>query len=209
VTTLIDLHPAGRGQTAAVDSTTVDAASTEAELHRQFELAAAPLFDTLQRVARQLTRNAADAEDLLQDTMIKAYNAFPATRTQTHMKAWFIRIMRNVWIDDYRRSQRRPTEWLTGDIADGERRTHDRHALQTRDAVEALLIEPSLHTDVRTALLKLPEELRRALYYAYVEGFPYKEIAEMESIPVGTVMSRLFRARRRMRDLLIDRVPSS
>jgi RNA polymerase sigma-70 factor (ECF subfamily) len=142
--------------------------------------------------------------------MVRAYSAFPAMQSQMYVKAWFIRIMRNVWIDDYRRSQRRPIEWLTGDIATDGETSRDWHRLQTRDAVEALVIEPSLHTEeVRNAFRSLPAELRRAMYYAYVEGFAYKEIAQMESIPVGTVMSRLYRARHRMRDLLPGTMPAS
>lgn len=205
MTTLFDVDAAG----LAPATIAINPSSAEAELQRHFERIAVPLLETLHRVARQLTGNVPDAEDLLQDTMVRAYSAFPAMQSQILMKAWFVRIMRNVWIDNYRRSQRRPTEWLTGDIADGGRKTQDCRQQQTRDAVEALVIEPSLHTEVRSAFRSLPEDLRRAMYYAYVEGFPYKEIAQMESIPVGTVMSRLYRARRTMRDLLSDRVPRS
>lgn len=209
VTTLIDVDPAGLAPAPTVDITPAHPSLTKAERHRQFESAAEPLLRTLQRIAWQLTRNVADAEDLLQDTMVRAYTAFPAMQSQAYVKAWFVRIMRNIWIDDYRRSQRRPTEWLTSEIAEEGRNAYDRQPLQTRDALEIQLIEPSLHSEVRTALRSLPEDLRRALYYAYVEGYSYKDIAQMESIPVGTVMSRLYRARRRMRELLADRVPRS
>jgi len=180
-----------------------------ADMRRQFELTAAPLFVTLHRIAWKLTGNASDAEDLLQDTMVKAYSAFPALQTQDHMKAWFVRIMRNIWIDDYRRNQRRPIEWLSGDVGHSGMYADVSCPQSTRDAVEGQLIGASLDSEVRNAFRSLPEDLRRAMYYAYVEGFPYKEIAQMESIPVGTVMSRLSRARRRMRDLLGDRVPSA
>jgi RNA polymerase sigma-70 factor, ECF subfamily len=167
-------------------------------LRRRFEDEVAPLRSTLQRVARQWSKNADDAEDLVQDTMVRAYSGFPAVRSRTHMKAWFIRIMRNIWIDDYRRGQRRPTECLTGDVGDWQWDGQCRNALQRRDAVEGLLIETTLQAEVRDASRSVPEDLRRALYYAYVEGRPYKEIARLESIPLGTVMSRRYRTRRNL-----------
>jgi RNA polymerase sigma-70 factor, ECF subfamily len=209
VSTLIDVDTPGLAPPTTIDTTPAHPSSDKAERHRQFECAALPLLRTLQCIAWQLTRNVADAEDLLQDTMVRAYTAFPTMQSQAHIKAWFIRIMRNIWIDDYRRSQRRPTERLTGDITEEGQPAHDRRPLQTRDALEILMMEPSLHSEVRIALRSLPEDLRRPLYFAYVEGYPYKDIAQMEAIPVGTVMSRLYRARRRMRELLANRVPRS
>jgi RNA polymerase sigma-70 factor (ECF subfamily) len=179
-----------------------ESAILDSELRARFEEEIAPLLSTLNRVARQLTRNAADADDLVQETMVRAYSGFIARQSQTRTKAWFIRIMRNIWIDDHRRLQRRPNEWLTGDVGDWEWNTRYRQATETRDAVEAQLIGSSVDIDVRIAFRSLSDELRRALYYAYVEGLPYKDIAELESIPLGTVMSRLYRARRQLRQLL-------
>jgi RNA polymerase sigma-70 factor, ECF subfamily len=182
-----------------------ESAILDAELRTRFEREAVPLLPALNRVARQLTRNAADADDLVQETMVRAYSGFIATQSQPHTKAWFIRIMRNVWIDDHRRLQRRPAECLTGDVGDWEWHARHRHAQETRDAVEAQLIGTAAEMDVRDAFRSLSKELRRALYYAYVEGLPYKDIAEREDIPLGTVMSRLYRARRQMRQLLAQR----
>lgn len=141
--------------------------------------------------------------------MLRAYSGFIARQSQTRSKAWFIRIMRNIWIDDHRRLQRRPNEWLTGDVGDWEWNTRYRQAAEARDAVEARLIATSAEISVRNAFRSLSEELRRALYYAYVEGLPYKEIAELESIPLGTVMSRLYRARRQLRQLLAEQMSAA
>jgi RNA polymerase sigma-70 factor, ECF subfamily len=167
----------------------------------RFEGHVAPLLPTLYRVAIQMTKNAADADDLVQETMVRAYRRFIAEPAEALSKAWFVRIMQNLWIDNYRRQQRRPTEFLTGDVGDLEFDTRYRQS-SARDAVEAQLIGLPVEADVRNAVRSLPGELRRALYYAYVEGLPYKDIAQLESIPVGTVMSRLYRARRQLRKLL-------
>ena len=106
VPTLPEIAADGSTRAAPVTARTAPLATKDTELRRQFEHTAAPLLTTLHRIARRMTGNAADAEDLLQDTMVKAYIGFPALQAQTHMKAWFVRIMRNIWIDDYRRSQR-------------------------------------------------------------------------------------------------------
>ncbi len=198
VTALFDHHPA----TASVDMDTAKTTSVDADFHREFEETATPILATLFRIAWRLTGNTADAEDLLQDTMVRAYSAFPALQSQTYMKAWFVRIMRNIWIDDYRRSQRRPVEWLTDNIGDVGPFNDACREHSTRDAVEGQVIGTAPDTEVTNAFRSLPADLRRAMYYAYVEGFPYKEIARIECIPVGTVMSRLYRGRRRMRVLL-------
>jgi RNA polymerase sigma-70 factor (ECF subfamily) len=190
-----------------VTARTTPLASTDTELRRQFEHTTAPLLTTLHRIARRMTGNAADAEDLLQDTLVKAYIGFPALKTQTHMKAWFVRIMRNIWIDHYRRSQRRPAECLTGDMAEWEWITDARQAFQRRDGVETLAIGSPLRSEVKHVMQSLSDDLSRALYYAYVEGRPHKEIAQLECIPLGTVMSRLHRARQQSRQLLTEQPP--
>ena len=206
VPTLPEIAADGSTRAAPVTARTAPLATKDTELRRQFEHTAAPLLTTLHRIARRMTGNAADAEDLLQDTMVKAYIGFPALQAQTHMKAWFVRIMRNIWIDDYRRSQRPPAECLTGDMAEWEWITDARHTFQRRDGVETLVIGSSLRTEMRHAMQSLSEDLSRALYYVYVEGRPYKEIAQLESIPLGTVMSRLHRARHQSRQLLTERL---
>jgi RNA polymerase sigma-70 factor (ECF subfamily) len=202
VTTRIRAIANGFAREAASATPATEPAVLDAESRMRFEGEAIPLLSTLHCVARQLTNNAADADDLVQETMVRAYRGFIANQSQIHTRAWFIRIMQNIWIDDYRRMQRRPIECLTGDMGDWEWNTRYRQALETRDALEAQLIGTSVDMDVRKAFRSLPEELRRALYYAYVEGLPHKDIAELECIPLGTVMSRLHRARRQLRRLL-------
>lgn len=184
-------------------------AIADAESRTRFEGEVIPVLSTLHHVARQLTKNAADADDLVQETMVRAYSGFLARQSQTRSKAWFIRIMQNIWIDDYRRAQRRPTECLSGDVSDWEWNARYRQTWKTRDAVEAQLIGTSAEIEVRNAFRVLPDQLRRALFYAYVEGLPCKEIAELESIPLGTVMSRLHRGRCQLRKLVSQQVSSA
>jgi RNA polymerase sigma-70 factor, ECF subfamily len=209
VPTLPETAPDRPTRAAPTTTRTAPLVGADTELRRQFEHITAPLHTTLYRIARRMTGNAADAEDLLQDTMVKAYIGFPALQTQTPVKAWFVRIMRNIWIDDYRRSQRLPAECLTGDMAEWEWITDARHAFQRRDGVETLVIGSSLRSEMKHAMQSLSEDLSRALYYAYVEGRPYKEIAQLECVPLGTVMSRLHRARHQSRQLLTERLSPS
>lgn len=182
--------------------------AAEADLRERFERETTPLLRGLHLAARQLTVNAVDAEDLVQDTLLKAYSGFQTYQPDTHMRAWLLRIMRNVWIDDHRRSTRRPVEWLTGDVNSLEFNAYHRGGPEA-DIVEAHLIGSPFTDALCQALRELPKNLGRALYYAYVEGFAYKEIAHMERIPVGTVMSRLYRARHAMRAALVENMPGS
>jgi RNA polymerase sigma-70 factor (ECF subfamily) len=115
--------------------------------------------------------------------------------------------MRNTWIDDHRRNKARPIEHLTGDVVDWEEQAYERHAGSGRDTVESRVIESSVELEVRRAVRQLPLDLRTVIYYAYVEGLPHKQIAEIEAIPVGTVMSRLYRARQQLRGLLVETLP--
>ncbi|WP_353358256.1 sigma-70 family RNA polymerase sigma factor [Mycobacterium sp.] len=167
------------------------------------------MHDSLFGIARQLTSTVVDAEDLLQQTMVKAYSRFSSYRSDTHLKAWLVRIMRNTWIDDHRRNKARPLEHLTADVGDWEERAYERHAGSGRDTVEDRVIESSVELEVRRAVRQLPLDLRTVIYYAYVEGLPHKQIAEIEAIPVGTVMSRLYRARKQLHGLLVETLPVS
>jgi RNA polymerase sigma-70 factor, ECF subfamily len=187
----------------------VDTLTSETDLRRLFEHEAIPLHGSLFGIARQLTSNVADAEDLVQQTMVKAYSRFSSYRSDTHLKAWLVRIMRNTWIDDHRRNKARPIEHLTGDVGDWEERAYERHVGSGRDTVECRVIESSVELEVRRAVRQLPLTLRTVIYYAYVEGLPHKQIAEIEAIPIGTVMSRLYRARQQLRGLLVGTLPVS
>ena len=156
-----------------------------------------PLVDQLYRAALRYTRTPADAEDLGQETMAKAYAGFHSFRAGTNLRAWLYRIMTNTWISSYRTAQRRPDEVLSADVTDV------RLSAATPSA-ELAALEAMGDEDVRDALQALPEAQRLVVYYADVEGFRYKEIAAIMDMPLGTVMSRLHRGRKNLRALLIE-----
>ena len=191
---------------AAVEPAHSDCAAiyeSDAELAARFERDAIPLLDQLYGGARRMTRNHADAEDLVQNTMLKAHAGFRSFRQGTHLQAWLFRIMHNTRIDDYLKTRRRPIEQLSGQITDWQQAADWQHFLGCRSAeVEALEALPD--SEIVEALDALPHSLRMTVYYADVCGYRYREIAEIMGIPIGTVMSRLHRARRRLRMLLTD-----
>lgn len=150
--------------------------------------------------ARRLTRDHADAEDLVQETMLYAYRGFAGFQAGTNLGAWLFRIMRNRWISGHRRSERRLKESLEADI--DVRVTGTNAALATtQPSAEEEFLSRVPAMGLEAALATLPEGSRIALYYA-AEGYSYQEIASRLEIPVGTVTSRIFRARRRVHDLL-------
>jgi RNA polymerase sigma-70 factor (ECF subfamily) len=151
-----------------------------------------------------LTNNHADAEDLLQDTLMQAYTGFRSFQQGTNLKAWLFRIMSNRNINVYRRLQRRPVENLADEISDRMLFSNAAHASNGVRSAEAEVMEALPDKDIVAALAALPETLRTTVYYADVEGYPYREIAAIMDIPLGTVMSRLHRARTALRTLLFD-----
>ena len=181
-----------------------ESAESEAELRARFERDAIPLLDQLYGGARRLTRGRADAEDLVQDTMVKAYAQFRSFQQGTYLKAWLFRIMQNTWINNYHKARRRPTEHLIGEITDWQQAADQQHASIACRSAEIAALEALPDKDITEALEALPENLRMAVFYADVHGYRYKEIAEIMDIPIGTVMSRLHTARRRLRTLLAD-----
>jgi RNA polymerase sigma-70 factor, ECF subfamily len=157
-----------------------------------------PLVDQLYRAARRYTRTAADAEDLVQETMVKAYAGFHRFNDGTNVRAWLFRILTNTWISSYRTAQRRPEEVLAGDV------TEVWPTAVKNPSAELAVLEAMGDDDVRDALQALPEGQRLVVYYADVEGFRYKEIAAILDTPLGTVMSRLHRGRANLRASLGD-----
>ena len=172
---------------------------SDAELTARFERDAVPLLDPLYGAARRLTRSRIDAEDLVQDTMLRAYTQFHLFREGTHLKAWLMRIMHNTWINNYRKSLCRPVEQLSDEITDWQDAAWQRHTPTGCRSAEVEALEALPDDEIIVALEELPEKLRMAVYYADVHGYRYREIAEIMDVPIGTVMSRLFHARRRLR----------
>jgi RNA polymerase sigma-70 factor (ECF subfamily) len=156
-----------------------------------------PLVDQLYRGALRYTRTTADAEDLVQETMAKAYAGFHSFTEGSNLRAWLFRIMTNTWITSYRTAQRRPDEVLAADVTDVRSST-------ATPSAELAALDAMGDDEVLDALRTLPEGQCLVVYYADVEGFRYKEIATILDMPVGTVMSRLHRGRKNLRALLID-----
>jgi len=177
---------------------------TNSDLAGRFARETEPLMDALARRAQHLTQNHADAEELLQDAMLHAYSGFHGYRPGTNFRAWMFRILHNRWCSNYQRRQRRPAEMLTDDIEWGHVTAY---APQTGRSAEAEALGSFAHSDVRTAMGALPIGIREALYYTVVAGYSYAETATMIGVPLGTVMSRVSRGRKRLRVALAHVVP--
>ena len=167
---------------------------------RLFAEQAIPLIDQLFGAALGMTRNRADAEDLVQETFMKAYTKFHQYQQGTNIKAWLYRILTNTYITHYRKAQRSPKRSGGEEVEDWQpaaAASHDEKGLVSAEA-EALDNIPS--SELRTALESLSEDQRVVVLLSDVEGFAYKEIADMLDIPIGTVMSRLHRGRKNLRE---------
>ena len=186
------------------DASVEVSAETEQERAARFEREAMPLLDQMYSAALRTTRNPTDAEDLVQETYAKAFAAFHQYRPGTNLKAWMYRILTNTYINTYRKKQRQPKESDAAQIEDYQLARAAQHSSTGLRSAEAEALDHLPDSDVKRALSSIGEDFRMAVYLADVEGFAYKEIAEIMETPIGTVMSRLHRGRRQLRDLLTD-----
>jgi RNA polymerase sigma-70 factor (ECF subfamily) len=180
---------------------TAGAGPQTAESRAQFERDVLPQLNQLYPAALRMTRNPTDAEDLVQETSVKAYAAYHQFRPGTNLRAWLNRILTTTFINAYRKRRREPQQALGGDLQEWQM-SADRLAPPVQSA-EAEALDRTTDSDLLRALRDLPNEFRTAVYLADIEGYPYREIAEIMGTPVGTVMSRLHRGRRKIREQLI------
>ncbi|OJX65696.1 MAG: RNA polymerase subunit sigma [Micrococcales bacterium 73-13] len=174
------------------------------ELKRQFEEQALPYMDQLYAAAMRMTRNPADAADLVQETFVKAFQAFSSFEQGTNLKAWLYRIQTNTYINQYRKRQRDPYQGSVDELEDWQLAGGESATATAGRSAEAEAIDHLPDSDVKDALAAIPEDFRLAVYLADVEGFSYQEIADIMKTPVGTVMSRLHRGRKLLREKLRD-----
>lgn len=177
---------------------------TAADRNARFERDAMQYADALYGAALRYTKNPTDAQDLVQDTYLKAFASFHQFEEGTNLKAWLYRVLTTTFINNYRKAQRQPQLTNDTEVEDWQLYKAASHTPDQGKSAEVSALENLPDSDIKRALLEIPEEFRMAVYLADVEGFSYKEIAEIAGIPSGTVMSRLHRGRKQLREKLSD-----
>ena len=177
------------------------------EDRRRFQRDALPLLDSLYGAALRMTRNPAEAEDLVQEAMLRAYRSFDSFEPGTNLKAWLFRILTNAYINTYRKRQREPQKVSADEVEEFDLYRE----LKNRDprfeaTPETIVLDALVDSDITDAIDDLPEQFRLAVVLSDVEGFSYAEMAEIMDVPLGTVMSRLHRERKAHQKRLLDLV---
>lgn len=178
-------------------------ASTASIDPREFERQAMPFLTPLYNTALRMTRNAQDAEDLVQETYLRAYRSFEQFTPGTNLKAWLFRILKNSFINEYRRKKAQPAEEEFGAVEESFESRIDADRYPPTKNPEEVALERSMDENVKRALDELPPDYRMAVVLADLEEFSYREIAEILEIPIGTVMSRLYRGRKLLEEALL------
>jgi RNA polymerase sigma-70 factor (ECF subfamily) len=174
-----------------------------ADRNLRFERDALVFTDQLYAAALRYTKNPEDARDLLQDTYLKAFASFHQFEEGTNLRAWLYRVLTTTFINSYRKGQRQP-QIAQGELEDWQLAGAQSHTSDLGKSAEVEALENLPDTDIKRALQEIPEDFRIVVYLADVEGFAYKEIAEILGVPGGTVMSRLHRGRKQLREKLTD-----
>jgi RNA polymerase sigma-70 factor (ECF subfamily) len=167
-----------------------------AKKQREFEEVALVHIDALLRTALRMTKNESDSEDLVQETMLKAYRFFDRFERGSNIKAWLFKIMTNIFINNYRQKSRKPSSVSYEDIDDNFLYHQLENSKSKVANPEEVLFGKLIDGDVRKAIDELPEDFRMVVVLAFLEEFSYEEIAEIADIQLGTVKSRLHRARK-------------
>ncbi len=180
------------------------AAEIDPKLGWDFEAATMPFLDGLYNMAYRLTRNAEDAEDLIQETYFKAYKHYDKFEDGTNLKAWLFRIMKNTFINGYRKKRSQPAQSAFSDIEGSFETLAETEGGQRIKNPEQEFLDQVMDEDVQQALDGLREDYRMVILLVDIEGFSYKEAASILEVPVGTVMSRLYRGRRTLEQVLLE-----